>query len=209
MKPQRVGLLPFPADGQRRPLVFFLSHRGPDTKERLVRPVHFILHKLGVDHFFDQDPREGIRLMEDNGREMAEALYGAQVVVLFLSEGFSDSKWCVMEANAALRRELDENRHLVLPVYDSLFLSLMGCDGGWIPGRMDLGGGPTNGGAKNMTPSEVWFLFFSCELVLLSCCCLKKFAGVCVGSWQASNLAQCALSQEPLEDGIPLWWMIW
>jgi hypothetical protein len=57
--------------------------------------------------------------MEDNGREMASALYGAQVVVLFLSEGFCDSKWCVMEANAALRRELDENRHLVLPVYDS------------------------------------------------------------------------------------------
>jgi hypothetical protein len=113
-----VGLLP-PPKGDRRSLVFFLSHRGPDTKERLVRPVHWLLQRLGVPHFFDQDPREGIRLMKRNDEEMSSALYGAQVVVLFLSSGFCESKWCVWEANAALRRELEEGREVVLPVYDS------------------------------------------------------------------------------------------
>lgn len=40
--------------GDIQPLTIFLSHRGPDTKEQMVRPLHFVLERLGVSAFFDQ-----------------------------------------------------------------------------------------------------------------------------------------------------------
>ena len=36
------------------PPLRFVSHRGPDTKEQLVRPLHHVLEQLGVPAFFDQ-----------------------------------------------------------------------------------------------------------------------------------------------------------
>jgi len=83
--------------------VFFLSHRGPDTKEALVRPLSFILKEMNVPHFFDQND-EAMQLGKVNSNQMAEAAWAARVGVVVLSDRFAESKWCLRELNTFLLR---------------------------------------------------------------------------------------------------------
>jgi hypothetical protein len=94
-------------------LVFFLSHRGPDAKDQLVRPLAHILKHFRVRVFFDQDPEDGIRHMKPNHREIARGLYACRVGVVFVSDGFLASKWCCIAADAAAARGRHRLRHCV------------------------------------------------------------------------------------------------
>jgi hypothetical protein len=105
----------------RQGFLIFLSHRGPDTKEKLARPLWWILEKLGIHSFFDQS-FDGIPVGEDNKEMMSGAAYGCRVGVMIFSPHFTDSEWCVWEANTFLHRH-DEKKDIVrvVPVF-------FGCD---------------------------------------------------------------------------------
>ncbi len=108
--------------------VFFLSHRGPDTKQDLVKPLSFILKELGVPHFFDQND-EAMQLGKINSEQMAEAAWSSRVGVVVLSDRFAESTWCLRELNTFLvRRQLSARANkadrtrageaaLLIPVY--------------------------------------------------------------------------------------------
>jgi len=66
---------PFPRpnpDHESTECIFFLSHRGADTKDALVRPLSFILGKLGLHHLFDQSD-DAMKLGKENASQMAHA----------------------------------------------------------------------------------------------------------------------------------------
>jgi hypothetical protein len=84
-------------------IVFFLSHRGPDTKEILVRPLSYILSELGIPHFFDQSD-DSMKLALTNSEQMARAAWHCRMGVVILSPHFADSKWCLRELNTFLLR---------------------------------------------------------------------------------------------------------
>lgn len=103
-------------------IVFFLSHRGPDTKEILVRPLSFILRQLGIPHFFDQSD-DSMKLGKTNGDQMASAAWHCRVGVVILSAHFADSKWCLRELNTFLHRrqlKLQEQKDASNPQADVL-----------------------------------------------------------------------------------------
>ncbi len=99
-------------------LAFFFSHRGPDAKEQIVRPVKDILDEVKVPFFFDQSPNEnGIAYMRDNEEEIGRGLHRCHVGVVFVSEGFLESSYCGRELHTLLQRELDENVNIIFPVF--------------------------------------------------------------------------------------------
>jgi hypothetical protein len=103
--------------------IFFLSHRGPDTKEALVRPLSFILDKLGVPHFFDQSD-DAMKLGKMNYEQMAEATWSCRVGVVVLSDAFCKSSWCLKELNTFLLRRHQEppSKFILLPIYYNPYL---------------------------------------------------------------------------------------
>ena len=103
--------------GPEKTTALFLSHRGPDTKEQLVRALHFILDEQKVAHFFDQDAVHGITLGENNADEMARGLFGCRLALVFFSKRFHESRWCVKEVNTILQRQEDERANIILPVF--------------------------------------------------------------------------------------------
>ena len=96
----------------------FLSHRGPEIKDKLVRPLAYLLKQIGLRIFFDQDSKDGIQGGQINSEEMRHALWGSKCVVLFLTPKFCESKWCVKEANTAIAlQQTKQPERVVLPVY--------------------------------------------------------------------------------------------
>jgi len=72
---------------------FFLSHRGPDTKKTLVKPLSQLLNALGVSCFFDREIEVGML----NEAAVAQGLFNSRFGLVFLSPNFFDSKWCLKE----------------------------------------------------------------------------------------------------------------
>jgi len=104
--------------------VFFLSHRGPDTKKDLVRPLSYILSQLRVPHFFDQSD-ESMRLGLDSVFQMQQAAWYCHVGVVIFSAGFRDSEWCLKELNTFLKRQRSLPKGappILLPVYENELL---------------------------------------------------------------------------------------
>jgi len=97
--------------------VFFLSHRGPDTKESLVRPLSYILTQLKIPNFFDQSD-ESMRPGRPADEQMASAAWNCHVGVAILSNRFADSMWCLKELNTfLLRNHLERPKAVLFPVY--------------------------------------------------------------------------------------------
>jgi hypothetical protein len=80
--------------------IFFLSHRGPDTKEALVRPLSFMLTKLGLSHFFDQNDA-AMQLGRNNVDQISRAAWTS---LIMLSDDFAKSKGRLRELNTFLLR---------------------------------------------------------------------------------------------------------
>lgn len=82
------------------PVTFFLSHRGPDTKDRLAKPLAYILEKLGVPVFLDAN---GMNVGSENYTDIAKNLHSCQFGVVILSDSFLDSPWCRKELKTLYR----------------------------------------------------------------------------------------------------------
>lgn len=98
--PFDVSQYPRPAGLSEEKFVFFLSHRGPDTKNSLVAPLSWILHKLNIAHFFDREMEVG----KESVPQMAHAACACRVGVVIISHHFIESEWCLRELNTFLAR---------------------------------------------------------------------------------------------------------
>lgn len=101
----------FSMDKEPHPSVF-LCHRGPDSKEEIVRPTAWFLRNvLGVDTFIDEDTVVVGQNVEDT---LIAAAYSSTHAVVILSPTFRQSKWCVKELNTLLKRR-QQGEAIVLP----------------------------------------------------------------------------------------------
>ena len=83
----------------------FLSHRGPDTKETIVRPTDWFLSKiLRVDSFFDANPETGMIPSGDQAKTLLQNAHLCNFALVVLSPHFRESKYCVMELNTLMHR---------------------------------------------------------------------------------------------------------
>ena len=83
----------------------FLSHRGPDTKEIIVRPTDWFLSKiLGINSFFDDNSETGMIPSGDQLKTLLENAHLCNFALVVLSPGFRESKYCVKELNTLLHR---------------------------------------------------------------------------------------------------------
>jgi NB-ARC domain/TIR domain len=98
------------------PIDIYLVHRGPDTKEELVRPLTYLLKCLGVKCFADTSTEDySMPLGRNNEESMRRGLTACTFALVILSETFCDSVHCVSETNTLLLREQQEHRTIVIP----------------------------------------------------------------------------------------------
>jgi hypothetical protein len=105
--------------------VFFFSHRGPDTKDLLIRPISHMLLMMKVGHFFDQDEQAlGLQTGLRNDEQMAWHAWHCPVGVVIFSKSYCNSRWCLKELNTflvrmAMAKDLqdEEKRFVLFPVF--------------------------------------------------------------------------------------------
>jgi hypothetical protein len=99
----------------------YIIHRGPDTKEAIVKPLASALNKLGVSTFNDTSPASMLP-GDDNFVIMQHGLSGCRFAAVLLSETFLHSEHCVKEVNTMLKREQEESKRLLIPFYYGISL---------------------------------------------------------------------------------------
>mmetsp|Transcript_22252 Transcript_22252/g.40441 ORF Transcript_22252/g.40441 Transcript_22252/m.40441 type:complete len:385 (+) Transcript_22252:121-1275(+) len=99
----------------------YIIHRGPDTKEAIVKPLASALNKLGVSTFSDTSPASMLP-GDDNFVSMQHGLSGCRFAAVLLSETFLHSEHCVKEVNTMLKREQEEKKRLLIPFYYGISL---------------------------------------------------------------------------------------
>jgi hypothetical protein len=89
----------------------FLSHRGPDTKEEIVRPTNwFLSNKLHVKTFFDVST---MAAGDDKTRSLIEPAHQCTHALVLLSPHFRLSKYCIKELNTFMVRKHRGNLRLI------------------------------------------------------------------------------------------------
>jgi len=87
--------------------VFFISHRGPDTKDTVAAPLSWMLKQLHVPHFFDKRMEEG----KGSVAQMSQACLFCRVGLVIVSDNFINSSWCLKELNTfTLRHRLSSQQ---------------------------------------------------------------------------------------------------
>jgi tetratricopeptide (TPR) repeat protein len=105
-------------DDDVEPIDVYLVHRGPDSKDEIVRPLAYVLKCLGVKCFADTSTEEySMPLGQNNEISMRRGLSACQYGVVILSETFCDSIHCVSETNTLLYREQREKRSIIIPAF--------------------------------------------------------------------------------------------
>ena len=80
----------------------FLSHRGQDAKDEIIRPTNWFLSEiLKVRTFFDA---ETMPPGDEKTRSLIEPAHECTHAVVFVSPSFRESKYCVMELNTFVSR---------------------------------------------------------------------------------------------------------
>lgn len=107
-----------PIEDIETPVDIYLLHRGPDTKEHVIKVLCFALDTLGVRCFSDtSDTEYSMPLGAENTASMQKGLSGCLFALLVLSDNFESSKHCIKEENTILLREEIERREILIPVY--------------------------------------------------------------------------------------------
>jgi hypothetical protein len=91
----------WPVDVSKGPLVF-LSHRGPETKEGIVRPTNwFLREKMDVRTFFDES---SMVPGHEKMLSLTQAAHSCSHALVLLTPDFRTSEYCVMELNTFMMR---------------------------------------------------------------------------------------------------------
>lgn len=90
----------------------FLSHASADKNE-IVQPFAKRLHEIGISFWLDEaEIKWGNKL----SKSINDGLQNSRYIIIFLSKDFAGRNWTEAELSAALTRENEEGRSVVLPV---------------------------------------------------------------------------------------------
>lgn len=90
----------------------FLSHASQD-KQSFVVPLARHLDRVGISYWLDEAE---IRWGDKISSRIKEGLRNSRYVVVFLTPSFLGRNWTEAELSAAITRENDEGRTVVLPI---------------------------------------------------------------------------------------------
>nr|AAD25972.1 flax rust resistance protein [Linum usitatissimum] len=92
----------------------FLSFRGPDTREQFTDFLYHFLCRYKIHTFRDDDE---LRKGEEIGPNLLRAIDQSKIYVPIISSGYADSKWCLMELAEIVRRQEEDPRRIILPIF--------------------------------------------------------------------------------------------
>nr|QSS76855.1 flax rust resistance protein [Linum usitatissimum] len=92
----------------------FLSFRGPDTREQFTDFLYHSLRRYKIHTFRDDDE---LRKGKEIGPNLLRAIDQSKIYVPIISSGYADSKWCLMELAEIVRRQEEDPRRIILPIF--------------------------------------------------------------------------------------------
>ncbi|XP_031389580.1 uncharacterized protein LOC116202239 isoform X2 [Punica granatum] len=91
----------------------FLSFRGPDTRTGFTDSLYSSLQDAGIRTFRDD---EELRLGEEIGPELLEAIEQSRVSIPIFSKGYASSKWCLKEV-AKMVECMSTKKQKIIPIF--------------------------------------------------------------------------------------------
>nr|ACS91454.1 M1-comp1 [Linum usitatissimum] len=92
----------------------FLSFRGPDTRYQITDILSRFLHHAKIHTFIDNDE---LRKGEEIKSSLLSAIDQSKIYVPIISEGYADSKWCLMELAEIIRQKEQDPQRIILPIF--------------------------------------------------------------------------------------------
>nr|QSS76867.1 flax rust resistance protein [Linum usitatissimum] len=92
----------------------FLSFRGPDTRKQFTDFLYHFLCYYKIHTFRDDDE---LRKGKEIGPNLLRAIDQSKIYVPIISSGYADSKWCLMELAEIVRRQEEDPRRIILPIF--------------------------------------------------------------------------------------------
>nr|QSS76860.1 flax rust resistance protein [Linum usitatissimum] len=92
----------------------FLSFRGPDTRKQFTDFLYHFLCYYKIHTFRDDDE---LRKGKEIGPNLLRAIDQSKIYVPIISSGYADSKWCLMELAEIVRRQEENPRRIILPIF--------------------------------------------------------------------------------------------
>ncbi|CAN0896528.1 Disease resistance protein L6 [Linum grandiflorum] len=92
----------------------FLSFRGPDTRHQITDILYRFLRRTKIHTFKDDDE---LRKGEEIRSSLLTAIDQSKIYVPIISKGYADSKWCLLELAEIVRRQEEDTRRIILPIF--------------------------------------------------------------------------------------------
>lgn len=91
----------------------FLSFRGPDTRKGITDHLYTRLIEAGVRTYKDN---EDLRIGEEIGPELLEAIEQSKISIPILSKSYASSKWCLMELTKMVECRKKKGQ-IIMPIF--------------------------------------------------------------------------------------------
>ncbi|CAN0907924.1 Disease resistance protein L6 [Linum grandiflorum] len=92
----------------------FLSFRGPDTRRQFTDILYRFLRRYQIHTFRDDNE---LRKGEEIGSNLIRAIDQSKIYVPVISKTYADSKWCLIELAEIVRRQEEDTRRIILPIF--------------------------------------------------------------------------------------------
>ncbi|CAN1834593.1 Disease resistance protein L6 [Linum perenne] len=92
----------------------FLSFRGPDTRNQITDILYRFLCRTKIHTFKDDNE---LRKGEEIGSNLLQAIDQSKIYVPIISKNYAHSKWCLIELAEIIRRQEQDTRRIILPIF--------------------------------------------------------------------------------------------
>ncbi|CAN1237535.1 Disease resistance protein L6 [Linum grandiflorum] len=92
----------------------FLSFRGPDTRHQITDILYRFLCHTKIHTFKDDNE---LRKGEEIGSNLLRAIDQSKIYIPIISKSYGDSKWCLIELAEIVRRQEQDPRRIILPIF--------------------------------------------------------------------------------------------
>ncbi|CAN1333580.1 Disease resistance protein L6 [Linum perenne] len=92
----------------------FLSFRGPDTRNQITDILYRFLCHTKIHTFKDDNE---LRKGEEIRSNLLQAIDQSKIYVPIISKNYAHSKWCLIELAEIIRRQEQDTRRIILPIF--------------------------------------------------------------------------------------------
>ncbi|CAN1779381.1 Disease resistance protein L6 [Linum perenne] len=92
----------------------FLSFRGPDTRNQITDILYRFLCRTKIHTFKDDNE---LHNGEEIGSNLLQAIDQSKIYVPIISKNYAHSKWCLIELAEIIRRQEQDTRRIILPIF--------------------------------------------------------------------------------------------